>query len=101
MTWTRITGFVAGFLAILAYMQFLSVPVNAFGFGFHIGKEIVITLNVRSAWSANLYKGELPLIDGVFLQHSLNRQETLQDALGVINAIHSHSKEQRLNTRFL
>jgi hypothetical protein len=27
MTWTRITGVVAGFLAILAYMQFLSVRV--------------------------------------------------------------------------
>jgi hypothetical protein len=27
MTWTRITGFVAGFLAILVYVQFLSVRV--------------------------------------------------------------------------
>jgi len=27
MTWTRITGFVAGFLAILAYMQFFSMRI--------------------------------------------------------------------------
>jgi hypothetical protein len=42
-------------------------PVDSFGFGFYVGKEVVIPLNMRAAWGANLDKGELLPIAGLFV----------------------------------
>src|SRR4051812_35817584 len=76
-------------------------PVDSFGFGFYVGEEIVIALNMCSAWGTNLHEGKFLSIDGVLLQHSLNSKETLQNSLGVVHAIYANSKEQGFHARLL
>src|SRR5207248_8830008 len=48
----------------------LEAPVDPFGLGFHVGKQVVIALDMRTAGGANLYKGKLALISRVFLERS-------------------------------
>src|SRR5690242_1002017 len=79
----------------------LKAPVDAFGFDFDISQEVVIALDMGAAGSANLDKGEFFPIDRVLLEQPLNGQKALQNALGVIDAIHSHPEEQGFHPGFL
>src|SRR5689334_1365503 len=69
---------------------FLKPPVNAICFDFHFCQEIVISLYVRAAGSANLNEGEFSPVRGMLLEHSLHRQETLNNSLGVVHSVHAN-----------
>src|SRR5215467_8629371 len=71
----------------------LKPPVNAFRFDFHFRQEIVISLYVRAAGSADLNEGEFSPIRGILLQHSLHRQETLNNSLGVVHTVYANANK--------
>jgi len=56
---------------------------------------------MRAAWCADLYERKFLLIGRIFLQHTLNGQKTLQDALGIVHAIHAYSQQEGFDARFL
>src|SRR5208282_3474045 len=58
---------------------------------------IVIAFEVAATWSANLHECELALIGRIFLQKTLDGQKALQNALGVVDAVHAHTHEGSLN----
>ena len=65
-------------------------PVDSFGFGLYLGKEVVIALNMRAAWGANLHKGELLPIEWIFLQHSLNSQADNDRHRSSVRSLHRY-----------
>ena len=58
-----------------------------FCFRFHLGLQVVITFDVRTARRTNLHEGKQFLIVRILLQKTLDCQEPLQNSLGVIDAI--------------
>src|SRR5579864_3617428 len=71
----------------------LETPVDSFRFRFDISKQVMVTLDVSAARSADLQEAKLALISRPLLQHALDRQEPFQYSLGVVHAIDTHTHE--------
>src|SRR5262249_54057321 len=65
----------------------LKAPVDALRFRYHFGAQVVIALDVGAARRAYLHESEFPLIAWILFEEALNRQEALQNALGVVDAV--------------
>ena len=76
-------------------------PVDAFSFCFHLGHQIVITLDVGATRRANLHEGELADEGRIFFEETLDAYEALGKTLGVIDAIDANSEIKSLDTKFL
>src|SRR5262249_55236222 len=74
-------------------------PVDALGLSIHLGKKIVIALDVRAAGSANLNKAELAMVARMRIEKSFHGEKALQDSFGVIHTVHSHAEVDRLNAQ--
>src|SRR5689334_19549774 len=79
----------------------LEFPVDTFGFSFHLGHQLVITLDVGAAGSANLHEGELTDKRRIFFQEALDACEALGQAFGVIHAIDADTEIKSLDAKFL
>src|SRR6516225_12269834 len=78
----------------------LKARIDAFGFGDHFLDKLPVAGDVRAARCSNLYKREPLLVGGVQLQEALDGMKTLQDSLGIVNAVHTHAEKRRLNSEF-
>src|SRR5579864_1127034 len=78
----------------------LEPPIDAIALSFHLSEEVMIALDMRAAWGPYLYESELSLINRVLFEQSLNGEETFDDAFRVVDAIHTHTEEQRLDSQF-
>src|SRR5882762_5812758 len=76
----------------------LEAPVNSFRLGLHFGEQVVIALDVRPARSSNLHEREFSLIAGEFFEKPFDRQEPLENPLGVIDAIDTNTHEGCFHT---
>src|SRR5712692_9593254 len=78
----------------------LEARIDAVRFGANFVEEILVALNVRAAGRADLRESEPLLVGGVELEEALEGAEALQDSLGVVHAIDSHSEERGLDVHF-
>src|ERR1039457_7305285 len=74
----------------------LESPIDAVRLGLHVREQVRITLDVRAAGRSDLHEREFSLIGRIFLQEPLNREEPLQNSLGVVDR-----KSTRLNSSHL
>src|SRR5713226_6670701 len=77
----------------------LKTKVDAFGFGAHFLQKQAITLDGRAARRANLNEGEAAMKRGIQFQETLNAAETLENSLGVVDAVHSDTQERSFDAQ--
>ncbi len=80
------------------HLSDLKTPVDALGFRFHLGQQVVIALDVRAAGRSDLHKGKFALIGRIFFEEALDREKTLQDSFGVVDAIYADPEEGCFNS---
>src|SRR5436190_1742034 len=94
------------FMAVLPFQQYdrfplvrAESPVDSLCFSLYLRLQIVISLDVSPARRSDLNEREYALIPLIFLQESLDRQESLQNPLGVVQTVHAHSHQCRSNPK--
>src|SRR5260370_14960337 len=75
----------------------LEARVDALRFGANFIEEVPVALNVRAAWRTDLHECEPLLVSGVEFEKTLEGAEALEDSLGIVNAIDTHSKKRGLD----
>src|SRR5271167_792322 len=81
-------------------MPSLKARVDALRFGADFLQKLLVAWNIRAAWSADLHKGKGLLVGGIQFQEALNPVKTLQDALGVIDAVDANSQKRCFDAKF-
>src|SRR5689334_12929204 len=71
--------------------------IDARGFAFHLGHEVVIARNAAAAGCANLHESEQANVTGIFFEEALDAAEALDDPLGVVDAVDADAEEARLD----
>jgi len=74
----------------------LEARVDAVGVGRHVGQQILIAIDIGAAGSANLDKGEAPLVGRVELEKEFDGAKTLENAFRVVDAIDADSRRVAL-----
>src|SRR5258706_12282094 len=72
----------------------LEARVDAVGVGRHVGQQILIAVDIGAAGSANLDKGEAPLVGRVELEKEFDGAKTLENAFCVVDAIDADSEKR-------
>src|SRR5580765_2324214 len=70
-------------------------PVDAIGLDLHVHQQILVALDPRAAWRADLHEGEAAAIVGILLEEPLDAEEALEDALRVVDPIDARADELR------
>ena len=73
--------------------------INAVGLSFDLQLKVGVSLDAGAAGSAYLDEGELTLVAGVSLKKAFDGLESLEDALGVIDAINADAEERCLDSQ--
>src|SRR5580765_4454648 len=68
-------------------------PVDAIHLGLHLGLQIMVALDVSTARSPDLNKRENALIARIFFEEPLYCQESLENPLGVVEAVDSNAHQ--------
>src|SRR5260370_784540 len=76
----------------------LEARVDALRFGANFVEKILVAFDVRAAGRADLRESEPLLISGVELEKTLEGAEALEDSLGIVNTIYTHSQKGGLDT---
>src|SRR5438045_9759202 len=71
----------------------LKAPVDSSRFRFDLRIKVVLALEVAAAGRANLNERELSLVPGIVVEKTLHRQKAVEDALGLVHALHAHGQE--------
>src|SRR6266568_3276676 len=73
----------------------LETPVDTLRFRLHFCLQIVIALDVCTAWRSDLHEREDALITRILLEETFDREKALENTLGVIEAINADTHQSR------
>src|SRR6202041_338234 len=77
----------------------LEPPIDSFRFGLHLGKKVVVALDVSAARCSDLHKREFALVFRIFFEKSFDRSKALENPLRIAYTIDTNSQECRLHAQ--